>query len=158
MGNEVSVTPKGDREILIARTFAAPRVLVFDAMSKPEMMKQWFHGPPGWTLTVCEIDLRVGGTYRWAWHNDAGHDMGMGGTYLEVVPPERIVSTEKFDQSWYPGEAVVTIEFAEQNGSTQMNMTAKYESQAARDGVLAGPMASGVEASYSQLDRYLATL
>ena len=126
--SKVVVTPQGDREIVITRAFAAPRPLVFDAMSKPEMMKQWFHGPPGWTLAVCEIDLRVGGNYRWVWRNQAGNDMGMGGVYKEVDSPVRIVSTEKFDQAWYPGEAVVTIEFSEEKGATLMSMTVTYES------------------------------
>src|SRR5262245_41262379 len=67
--NKVTVTPKGEREIEIKRLFEAPRTLVFDAMSKPEMMKQWFHGPPGWTLVTCDIDLRPGGKYRWVWRN-----------------------------------------------------------------------------------------
>ncbi len=156
--NNVKVVPSGDRGILITRSFAAPRALVFDAMSKPEMMKQWFHGPPGWTLTTCDIDLRIGGSYRWVWTNDKGHEMGMGGNYLEVVPPERIVSTEKFDDAWYPGEAVVTIELDEENNTTRMNMTVAYESEAARNGVLAGPMAGGVESSYNQLEAYLETL
>ena len=89
MSNKVNVIPQGDRAILITRSFTAPRTLVFDAMSKPEMMKQWFHGPPGWTLTTCEIDLRLGGKYRWVWSNDAGHSMGMGGVYKEVVPSRR---------------------------------------------------------------------
>ncbi|MEO8590948.1 MAG: SRPBCC family protein [Flavobacteriales bacterium] len=158
MTNKVKVVAHGDRAILITRSFAAPRALVFDAMSKPEMMKQWFHGPPGWTLSTCEIDLRGGGNYRWVWTNSAGNDMGMGGVYKEVARPTRIVSTEKFDESWYPGEALVTIELAEEIGTTRMNMTVTYKSEAARDAVLAGPMASGVESSYSQLDAYLATL
>jgi|JI10StandDraft_1071094.scaffolds.fasta_scaffold21317_3 uncharacterized protein YndB with AHSA1/START domain len=155
MSNKVTVGPKGERSILITRSFNAPPGLVFDAMSMPEMMKQWFHGPPGWTLAVCKIDLRVGGTYRWVWRNDAGDEMAMGGEYKQVLRPERIVSTELFDDAWYPGEALVTIEFTKVNNTTVMYMTVQYESTAARDGVLAGPMASGVEASYAQLDEFL---
>jgi uncharacterized protein YndB with AHSA1/START domain len=153
--SKLKVVASGERAIRITRPFDAPRTLVFDAMSKPEMMKQWFHGPPGWTLVVCEIDLRVGGTYRWVWRNDAGHDMGMGGVYKEVVRPERIVSTEKFDQAWYPGEAVGTLVLTEENGKTVMTLTVEYESQAARDGVLASPMESGMEAGYARLDEFL---
>jgi uncharacterized protein YndB with AHSA1/START domain len=153
--SKLKVVASGDRAVRITRTFDAPRTLVFDAMSKPEMMKQWFHGPPGWTLVVCEIDLRVSGRYRWVWRNDAGHDMGMGGMYKEVVRPERIVSTEKFDQAWYPGEAVGTLVLTEDSGRTLMTLTVEYESQAARDGVLASPMESGMEAGYARLDEFL---
>ena len=152
---KLNVVASGERSIRITRAFEAPRTLVFDAMSKPEMMKEWFHGPPGWTLVVCEIDLRVGGRYRWVWRNDAGHDMGMGGVYKEVVRPERIVSTEKFDQAWYPGEAVGTLVLTEDNARTLMTLTVEYESQAARDGVLASPMESGMEAGYVRLDEFL---
>jgi uncharacterized protein YndB with AHSA1/START domain len=155
MTNRVSVTPKGDREIEIKRSFDAPRTLVFDAMSRPEMMKQWFHGPPGWTLVTCDIDLRPGGRYRWVWRNDAGHDMGMGGEYKEVVRPERIVSTEKFDQSWYPGEAMGTLVLTEANGKTTMTLTMRYESNDAREAVMRSPMQDGLDAGYSRLDEFL---
>ena len=154
--SKLKVVAEGDRSIRITRSFEAPRTLVFDAMSKPEMMKQWFHGPPGWTLTTCEIDLRVSGKYRWVWTNDAGHDMGMGGVYKEVVRPERIVSTENFDQSWYPGEAVGTLVLTEVDGTTTMTLTVQYESEEARAGVLRSPMESGMEAGYARLDEFLA--
>ncbi len=153
--SKLNVVAEGDRSIRITRAFDAPRTLVFDAMSKPEMMLQWFHGPQGWTLMVCKIDLRVGGKYRWVWRNDAGNDMGIGGVYKEVVRPERIVSTEKFDQSWYPGEAIGTLVLTEENGETLMTLTVQYESKEARDGVLASPMQSGMEAGYARLDEYL---
>lgn len=155
MNNKVNVSAHGDRAILITRSFKAPRTLVFDAMSRPEMMKNWFHGPPGWTLTTCTMDLRPGGSYRWAWTNDKGHEMGMGGTVLEVDPPSLLKTTEKFDDAWYEGDAVNTLVLTEENGATTMRLTVEYESTAARDGVLAGPMASGMEASYARLDTYL---
>jgi len=158
MTNKVTVTPKGEREIVIQRAFSAPRKLVFDAMSKPDMMKQWFHGPPGWTLVTCEIDLRVGGKYRWVWHNNDGHDMGMGGVYREIVPPERIVSTEKFDQSWYPGEALGTLVLTEQNGGTLMTLTMQYASSEAREAVMRSPMKNGLEIGYGRLEEYLNTV
>lgn len=157
MSNKVRVAPHGERAILITRSFNAPRALVFDAMSKPEMMKHWFHGPPGWTLTTCDMDLRAGGSYRWVWTNDKGHEMGMGGTIREVAPPERMVSTEKFDDAWYEGEALNTLVLTEEKGVTLMSLIVEYGSKAARDGVLAGPMASGMEASYARLDTYLAS-
>ena len=157
MSNKVNVVASCDKSILITRSFAAPRALVFDAMTKPEMMKHWFHGPPGWTLTTCEMELIPGSSYRWAWTNEKGHVMGMGGTVMEVDPPSRLKTTEKFDDAWYEGEAVNTLVLTEQNGVTLMSLTVEYGSTKARDGVLAGPMASGMDASYDRLDQFLAT-
>lgn len=153
--NKVTVIAYGDRSILITRSFKAPKQLVFDAMSKPEMMKHWFHGAPGWSLTACEMDLRVGGSYRWAWTNAEGQEMGMGGRVLELAPPDRLVLTEKFDQAWYPGEARSTMDFEEKDGITTMRLTVEYESAEARDGVLKIPMADGMEVNYARLDAYL---
>ncbi|MEO8067239.1 MAG: SRPBCC family protein [Flavobacteriales bacterium] len=158
MSAKVEIVPNGDRAILITRTFMAPRALVFDAMTKADMMLNWFHGAPGWTLVVCEIDLRVGGTYRWVWRNSAGDEMGMGGVYKEVVRPERLVTTEKFDQAWYPGEAVGTLVLTEEGGKTLMSLTVEYESPAARDGVLAVEMGDEMEVGYARLDEYFANL
>src|SRR5262245_19787454 len=99
----LTITTPTDREILMTREFAAPRELVFDAFTKPELIRRWLGGLPGWSMVVCDVDLRPGGTYRWVWRRDGGgpeSEMGMVGTYVEVVRPERIVSTEKFDQAW----------------------------------------------------------
>src|SRR5688500_17262691 len=112
------VTTPTDREILIARDFNAPRQLVFDAFTKPELVRRWLLGPSGWTMPVCEIDLRAGGAYRYVWRKEGVKDMGMGGVFREVVSPERIVATEKFDESWYPGEALNTTVFVEEGGIT----------------------------------------
>lgn len=155
---KVDVVASGDRSILITRSFNAPRTLVFDAMSKAEMVSRWLHGPPGWTMSTCEMDLRPGGTYRWAWKNDDGREMGMGGTVLEVSPPDRLVTTELFDDAWYPGEATNMIELTEENGITTMRLTVTYESTEARDGVIAGPMSAGLDSSYDHLDVLLASL
>jgi len=157
MSTKVEIVPHGDRAILITRTFTAPCALVFDAMSKAEMVSQWLHGPSGWTMSTCEMDLRVGGTYRWAWTNDDGRVMGMGGTVLEVDPPSHLKTTEQFDDAWYEGEATNTITLTEENGVALMSIVVEYESTKARDGVLAGPMASGLDASYDHLDNLLNT-
>ncbi|MGH9759488.1 MAG: SRPBCC family protein, partial [Blastocatellia bacterium] len=132
----LKVTTPTDREILMTRVFDAPRHLVFEAMTKPELLKRWFHGPPGWSLEVCEVDLRVGGAYRYVWRNVDGSEMGMGGVYREVLPPERIVATEKFDEAWYPGEAVGTMTLLEQLGRTTLTTRVRYESNEIRDAVL----------------------
>jgi len=107
-----SLTTRGDREIVMTREFDAPSKLVFDAFTKPELVRQWLLGPPGWSMPVCEIDLRVGGAYRYVWrHTTKGNEMGMGGVYREIAAPARIVATEKFDEAWHPGEAVARWSF-----------------------------------------------
>ena len=152
----LKLTTRGDREIVITRAFDAPRKLVFDAFTKPELVKQWLLGPDGWSMPVCEIDLKVGGKYRYVWRRDKdGTEMGMGGVYREIVAPERIVATEKFDQSWYPGEAVGTFVLIEQAGKTTLTETILYESREARDGVLKSGMEKGVVASYDRLEKLL---
>ena len=152
----LKVTTRGDREIVMTRVLDAPRRMVFDAFTKPELVKQWLLGPPGWSMPVCEIDLRVGGSYRYVWRHFNGNEMGMGGVYREIVAPERIVSTEKFDEAWYPGEAVGTLLLVEQGGKTTITQTVLYESRETRDGVLKSPMESGVAASYDKLAEMLA--
>src|SRR5687767_4916477 len=97
MQQTLNVTTPADREIVITRVFDAPRRLVWEAMSQPELLKRWLLGPPGWSMTVCENDLRVGGTFRNVWRNTEGAEMAMHGTYREVEAPERCVRTEIFD-------------------------------------------------------------
>ena len=159
MTNEgnLKVTTRGDREIVMTRAFDAPRKLVFDAFTKAELVKQWLLGPPGWSMPVCEIDLRVGGSYRYVWRKAGVPDMGMGGVYREVVAPERVVATEKFDQAWYPGEAVGTLVLVEQSGKTTVTQTVLYASAEARDAVLKSGMEKGVAASYDRLEEMLST-
>jgi uncharacterized protein YndB with AHSA1/START domain len=154
---DLKLTTRGDREIVMTRDFNAPRTLVFDAFTKPELLKQWLLGPPGWTMPVCEIDLRVGGAYRYVWRqNSDGREMGMGGVYREISAPERVVATEKFDEAWYPGEAVGTLVLVEQGGITTITQTLLYQSREARDAVLKSGMEKGVGASYDRLEEVLA--
>jgi uncharacterized protein YndB with AHSA1/START domain len=152
----LKLTTRGDREIVITRAFDAPRKLVFDAFTQPELVRQWLLGPDGWSMPVCEIDLKGGGKYRYVWRRDKdGTEMGMGGVYREIVAPERVVATEKFDQSWYPGEALGTFVLIEQAGKTTLTQTVLYESREARDGVLKSGMEMGVVASYDRLAKLL---
>ena len=154
----LKLTTSGDREIVMTRDFDAPRQLVFDAWTKPELVRRWLLGPAGWTMPVCEIDLRVGGAYRYLWrHLQNGAEMGMGGVFREITAPERLVATERFDQSWYPGEAVSTLMLVEQSGRTTLTQTVRYESREARDVVLKSPMEHGVAASYDRLEELLAS-
>jgi uncharacterized protein YndB with AHSA1/START domain len=152
---KLEVTTPSDREIALTRVFDAPRRLVYDAVTKPELVRRWLGVFGGHTMEVCEIDLRVGGRYRYVWRNADGSTMGMGGVYKEIVPLERIVNTEQFDQAWYPGEATGTLTLVEKDGRTTMTTVVRYESKEARDGVLKSGMEGGVAASYDVLEGIL---
>ena len=156
IGNLTITTPT-DREIAITRVFDAPRKLVFDAHTKPELLKRWLGVFGGWSLAVCEVDLKVGGAYRYVWRKGDGTEMGMQGVYREIVAPERIVATEVFDDPWYEGEAVDTSEFVEQSGKTTLTITVRYDSKEICDAVLKSPMEQGMAASYDKRAELLAS-
>lgn len=147
----LKLTTQGDREVVMTRAFHAPRRLVFDALTKPELVKRWLIGPPGWSMPVCEIDLKVGGSYRYVWRHTDGKEMGVRGVYRDIVPQERVICTERFDEAWYPGEALLTTTLVEQDGKTTLTSTVLYVSKEARDGVLKSGMENGVAASYDRL-------
>jgi uncharacterized protein YndB with AHSA1/START domain len=154
-----NIKAQGDREIVVTRVFDAPRQLVFDAYTRPELIQKWLLGPDGWSMPVCKIDLRPGGRYRYVWRNDSsGHEMGMSGVYREVVARERIVATEVFDEAWYPGEATDTILLSEQAGKTTLTQTIVYNSRETRDAVLKSPMQTGMAMSYDRLEKFLPLL
>jgi len=156
LAGTMQLEARGEREIIVTRAFDATRTMVFRAFTEPKLLKRWLLGPPGWELTVCEMDLKVGGAYRWLWrHEMSGNEMGIRGVFREVVPPGRIVHTERFDQEWYPGEALVISEFVEQDGRTTLQLTLRYESVQARDIALKSPMESGMAAGYDRLDDLL---
>jgi uncharacterized protein YndB with AHSA1/START domain len=150
----LKVTTPTDREIVMTRVFDASRSLVFDAFSKPELLKCWF-GPRGWSLVVCEVDFRVGGGFRFVLRGPDGHDMGMRGVYREIVPPERSVHMESFDD--YPGESQVTGVFTEQAGKTTLTATVLYPSREVRDLVIKSGMEHGAAESYDKLAEMLAS-
>lgn len=152
---KVTVTTPSDREIAMTRRFNAPRDLIFDCYTKPELLKRWLHGPDGWLLTTCDNEAVVGGAFRWIWRNADGREMGMRGVYREVVRPSRIVRTEIFDEDWTGGEAVGTLELLEQDGGTVVTTTVLYASREARDGALKSGMEKGVEASFNNLETLL---
>jgi uncharacterized protein YndB with AHSA1/START domain len=153
----LQVTTPSEREIVMTRVFDAPRSLVFDAWTKPELLKRWLGVRGGWTFAVCEVDLKVGGRYRFVWRGPEGITMGMGGVYREIVRPERLVATEKFDEPWYEGEALDTMVFVEHGGKTTTTTTVLYASREVRDAVLKSPMDRGVAESYDKLDEVLAS-
>jgi uncharacterized protein YndB with AHSA1/START domain len=149
----LKVTTPTDREVVMTRVFDAPRSLVFDAFSKPELLKRWF-GPRGWSLVVCDVDLKVGGGFRFVLRGPDGKDMGMRGVYREIVAPERSVHIESFDD--YPGESQVTSVFTEQDGKTTLTATVLYPSQEVRDAVINSGMEHGAAESYDKLAELLA--
>lgn len=150
------MTTPSDREILITRDFDAPRRLVFDAFTKPEFVSRWLLGPPGWTMPLCEINLRVGGAYRYVWHSEKdGFEMAVGGVFHDIMPCERLVATEKFDDAWYPGEAINTTLFVETHGITRTTITVLYESLEARDTARRSGMEHGMVAGYDRLEKLL---
>ncbi|MGH2607727.1 MAG: SRPBCC family protein [Tepidiformaceae bacterium] len=151
----LQVTTPTDREIVITRDFNARRDLVFDAHTKPELVKRWMFGPDGWTFAVCEIDLRVGGKYRFVWRKGT-EEMGMGGVYREVARPERLVSNELFDEDWTGGETLNTMVLIERDAGTRLTTTLLYSSKEARDGALQSGMDEGMEAGYARLDAIFA--
>lgn len=154
----LKVTTPSDREVLFTRVFDAPRRLVWDAWTKPELLKRWLHGPPDWTLAVCDMDLRPGGALRWVWRGPDGIEMGLRGVYREIVPPERIVHTELFDEDWTGGETLVTLLLVEQHGKTTVSMTVLYSSQKARDAAMKTGMEQGMAMGYDRLEKVLASM
>jgi uncharacterized protein YndB with AHSA1/START domain len=157
-GGGLKVTASGEREIVMTRLFDAPRELVFAAFTTPALVQRWLLGPPGWSMPVCEIDLRVGGAYRYLWRNGDGREMGVGGAFHEIQPPDRIVHTERFDEPWYPGESLVTTTLGDSGGKTLLTVTLLYVSKEGRDMVLKSPMEGGVAQSYDRLAELLTML
>jgi len=154
---ETTYTTPSDRELVTTRAFDAPRDLVWAAWTSPEHLPKWLLGPEGWTMPVCESDLRVGGAWHFVWRNEAdGSEMGMTGEYREITPPERLVSTQSWGGDW--AETLNTLVFTEEDGRTIMTQTILYPSQAARDAALATGMQQGMDAGFSRLDAYLRTL
>lgn len=147
------VRSEGEREIVISRSFKAPRALVFDCWTKPELFARWFVRP-GWTVPVLEMDVRPGGRYRYVMRQDDGSEFTMQGEYREVLRPERLVSTIAFagfnEVGWRPEDATVSvIELTEESRGTLMTMTQTYPSQEVRDQTLnfmeTQPGASGAD-------------
>ena len=149
------VEPVGDRAIRIVRSFRAPRQLVFDAHTQPELLARWL-GPATWTMRESAVDLRPGGTFRHVMDGPDGASMVMQGEFREVDPPSRIVSTESFDDDWTGGETVNTTTFDEVGGVTTVTVIVEYASAASREGALATGMAAGMAEGFERLDAVLA--
>ena len=159
--DKAQVTLPSEREVKVIRSFRAPRALVYRAYTEPPLVQRWLLGPPGWSMPICEMDVRVGGRYRWRWRNDEdGNEFGFAGTFREVVSPSRLVHTEAYDPGTvgggHPGEdAIVTVTFAEADGVTTVTTLVDFGSKAARDAAVATGMTDGMEQSYQLLDQWL---
>jgi uncharacterized protein YndB with AHSA1/START domain len=153
---KTSVTTPNDREVVVVRSFHAPRRLLWEAWTNPKYLPQWMLGPEGWTMPVCEIDLRVGGAYRFVWRKNDGAEMVITGTYKEIVPPERLLAVESWGGPW--PETLNTVTFTEFGGKTTMEVRVKYPSKEARDAALGTGMTRGMSMCYDRLDVLLPTM
>jgi len=156
-----TVTTPSDREVKVVRTFKAPRELVYKAYTTPELVKRWLLGPPGWTMPVCEMDVRVGGKYRWRWRsNEDSKEFGFHGVFNEVNAPAKLVHSEHYDPGDVGGDmgegCVVTVELTDDKGVTTLTTVMDFGTKRARDAATATGMTDGMEQSYKLLDELLA--
>jgi uncharacterized protein YndB with AHSA1/START domain len=158
---KAQVTLPSDREVKVTRSFKAARPLVYRAYTEPALVQRWLLGPPGWSMPVCEMDVRVGGRYQWRWRNDQdASEFGFSGTFREVQPPSRLVHTEAYDpgtvgDAHSGNEALVTVTFTEHDGITTVTTLIDYGSKDTRDAAMATGMTDGMEQSYQLLDALL---
>jgi uncharacterized protein YndB with AHSA1/START domain len=159
---KAQVTLPSDREVKVTRSFKAPRALVWRAYTEPELVRRWLLGPPGWSMPVCEMDVRVGGKYRWRWRsNEDASEFGFTGEFREVEVDSRIVHTQAYD----PGttgvgmggdDALVTLTLSEHNGITTVTTLIDFKTKETRDAAVATGMTDGMEQSYQLLEGVLA--
>ena len=158
---KAQVTLPSDREVQVTRSFRAPRALVYRAYTEPALVQRWLLGPPGWTMPVCEMDVRPGGRFRWRWRSEDGSsEFGFSGVFRDVQPASRIVHTEvhdpgTIDESYPHVEAIVTLTFTEERGITTLTTLIDFGSRDARDAAVATGMTDGMEQSYQLLERLL---
>jgi uncharacterized protein YndB with AHSA1/START domain len=158
--NQTSMELSGDREIVISRTFNGPARLVFDAWTRPELVRRWWAPKSrGVSLVGCDADVRAGGKYRYVLRrSDTGDELGFSGTYTEVTPHSRLVYTQIFEPMASAGEAIITVTFDEREGKTHLVARELYPSKEIRDGVLASGMEDGMRETMEQLEELVASL
>jgi len=150
----LTITTPSDREVMLTREFDAPATMVFDALTNPEWLKRWY-GPAGWTLVVCDIDLQVGGAWRFVVRQPAGKEIGQRGVYQEIDRPNRIVNTESWED-WDAGETLVTTVLTESDGKTIFQCAILFPSQEVRDTVVKAGLEHGAKEGYDKLAEVLA--
>jgi uncharacterized protein YndB with AHSA1/START domain len=159
--DRAQVTLPTAREVQVRRSFRAPRELVYRAYTEPELVRRWLLGPPGWSMPVCEMDVRIGGRYRWRWRSDQdAREFGFSGMFREVLAPSKLVHTEAYDPGTigddFPrNDALVTVTFEEHAGVTTMTSLIDFGSKEARDAAVGTGMTDGMEQSYRLLDQLL---
>lgn len=159
---KAQVTLPSDREVVVTRSFNARRELVWEAYTTPQLVRRWLLGPPGWTMPVCEMDVRVGGKFRWVWRSEEdGSQFGFHGEFREVDAPATLRHTEAYDPGdvggsmGEAGQAMVTVTLTENAGITTLTTTVDYGSKEARDAAVSTGMTDGMEMSYQKLDALL---
>jgi uncharacterized protein YndB with AHSA1/START domain len=153
----IAITTPSECELSWSRRFRAPIGRVFEALTRPELVQRWLLGPEGWSMPVCEIELKPGGSYRYVWRRDRdGKLMGMGGVFQEVTVPTHVSFTEVFDEAWYPGHATGSYRLLDEQTTTVLVQTMRYESRAVRDEVLRSGFETGIEKSHERLDEIFA--
>jgi len=154
---KLEVTLPTDTSVMVRRVFDAPARLVFDAHTKPELVQRWTLGPPGWSMPICEIDFRVGGSYHYHWRADDGSfEFGARGVYKDIKEPTRIVHTERMDG--FEGESLNTNTLTEDNGRTTLTLVMEFFTKENRDGAIATGMTDGMDDTYDLLDAELERL
>jgi len=156
MPHRIDVTTPSDREIRVTREFDAPRDLIFACHTDPELVQRWLLGPPGWSMPVCEIDLRVGGRYRYVWRSDAdGSEFSFYGEYREIASPERLVHSEWMAGAEEAGESLCTLVLTEADGRTTLTQTMRFSTVEAFDQALQSGMTDGMGMSYDRLEQMM---
>lgn len=160
---KAEVSLPSESTVRVARSFAAPRELVYRAFTEPALVPRWMLGPPGWTMPVCAMDVRVGGKFRWRWRSDDGkQEFGFHGEFTEVSAPAKLVHTEFYDPGNVGGDmgegALVTLELTEEGAITTAVTTIDFHTKAARDAAMATGMTGSMDASYTGLDELLREL
>lgn len=160
---KAQVSLPSDTEVRVTRDFAAPRTLVWQAHTDPKLVKRWMLGPPGWSMPVCEMDVRPGGKYRWRWRSDeGGQEFGFFGQFLEVDAPARMAHEENYDPGDIGGAmdvtqpAIIRTAFSEKKGVTSLEMVMKFASKEIRDAAVSTGMTDGMEMGYQRLDAMFA--
>jgi uncharacterized protein YndB with AHSA1/START domain len=157
--NQTSMNVRSDREIVIARTFNGPARIVFDAWTRPDLVKRWWAPKShGVAVAACNADIRVGGSYRYVLRRDTGDEMAFSGTYTDVTPHSRLVYTQVFEPMAAFGAVIVTVLFEEVAGRTHLSAHELYPSKQARDGALASGMEHGMRETMDQLEELISSL
>lgn len=150
--NRATVEILSDTEIVISRAFDAPRDLVFEAMTRPEHVRIWY-GCDAMKMITCDIDLRVGGKWRYVLRMPDGSEHAFSGEYREIVPPSRLVSTESYEPIGPGHEMIATVTLEEKNGRTLFKNRLAYKSKMDRDGHLQSGMETGMQESFDRLEK-----